>query len=530
MKKGYIWWITRPTRDLHDLEPAIQAFAKCTRGKKWKGNRTLHSLFEKNLTAKTASVGRDGSGGRTWAAWLRMWGLWYDDSDVKITSAGDILITGNHSYTQISRLIMNFQIPSSYSQHKQFRDDFKIFPFRFIIELLLDKRICYLKESEIAFFVINAKKHADYEHTVNQIIKYRELEAKDNILLTKRTQFIQQHMLEHRPNTRTDTPKNLTGYIQYVKDIANTVTNNVRYLQDIEYVKHQSVICIEKNSVDKMRIMLDKYENEFKFSTLYKYGEKAFVEHFGLRFDRKKSSKKNTSPNTPRKKIHNRIISAYDEIRKTNPNPKIAVILEYIHNKTGYGYKEIESVLSDTRFYSSPSHIDPDFVEYYIQCGKSGKDAAEFEKLGRLIFNDIGFETNKHKIIEQKRGEPEIDGLSLNKSKSGILEFKSGSVYSLTIGDREKMKNVYIPYFYKRSIKGKTRKLDFFVYIVGNKITGMGNFLNIIKQTGLNGSIIYAKDLIMLYDVYKSGKISKDDVWDIFKKNKLVTWKDILKN
>lgn len=89
------------------------------------------------------------------------------------------------------------------------------------------------------------------------------------------------------------------------------------------------------------------------------------------------------------------------------------------------------------------------------------------------------------------------------------------------------MKSVYIPYFVKRSVGGKTYKLDFFVYVVGNKVSGLENFEDIVSSTGINGTVIYAEELIKLYDLFKSGKISRKKFWSLFKSNKHLTWKDI---
>ena len=41
-----IWWVTRPTRDLHDVEDALKYFVKIALGKKWRGNRELHKKFD----------------------------------------------------------------------------------------------------------------------------------------------------------------------------------------------------------------------------------------------------------------------------------------------------------------------------------------------------------------------------------------------------------------------------------------------------------------------------------------------------
>ena len=72
-----LWWVTRPSRDLRDIEDSLKCFAKIAEGQRWSANRDLHKRFEAENPVKTPNVGSygsEGGGGRTWAAWLRSWG------------------------------------------------------------------------------------------------------------------------------------------------------------------------------------------------------------------------------------------------------------------------------------------------------------------------------------------------------------------------------------------------------------------------------------------------------------------------
>jgi len=529
---GKLWWITRPTRDLRDLESTIREFADIAQGKKWRGSRDLHKKFEGAISNKTTNIGRDGSGGRTWAAFLRMWGLWYDEQNVKITTAGKVLISGNNIYKQMERLIMNFQITSAYSEHKKLDDGFKIFPFRFVMKLLLDDKIKMLKEDEIAFFVINAKKPSEYKRVINDILNYRKKEKEDKKPLRKRTELVESLMGKYRPNTRTDTSKNINGYLQYTKDIANTIIKNIEYMGEIEQLKPESRIKIVDGKHATVKKLLETYENEFPFSTLYNQSEGAFAEHFGLRYDRKKASKKNSSPNTSNKKLYYKIKNELDKIQKNEIALSMDEILDILYQKTRYKKTDIEKMISENIELKirKTGKINSKYRKHYIQCAQSGKDNVMFEKMTRDLFIKIGFNTEKHRLTKKTgRGKPEIDGLIRNKNKlkSGILECKSGIKYTFPIGDREKMKNVYIPYFQKYQINDDSYELDFFVYVVGNKVSGLENFEDIVTESKICGTVIYAKELLNMYDKYKSGDVTQNKIWELFKKNKHVTWKDI---
>ena len=115
-----LWWVTRPTRDLRDLQDALKCFARLAEGRRWAGNVELMQRFELENPVKTSNAGiygSRGSGGRTWAAWLRSWGLWYDEERVTLTDAGRLLADSNDPRevrNQIVHLLMTFQVTSAY--------------------------------------------------------------------------------------------------------------------------------------------------------------------------------------------------------------------------------------------------------------------------------------------------------------------------------------------------------------------------------------------------------------------------------
>ncbi len=529
-KGGRLWTLPRPTRDLHDLESALKSFAVIAKGKKWRGNRDLQKQFEGKIPHKTEHVGDYGSGGRTWAALLRVYGLWYDDTNVTITSAGQVLISGKNVYEQIVRLILSFQIPSAYSEHQKMEDGFKIFPFCFILDLLLDDRLEYLAQEEIALFVLNVKTPSEYEQTVSEILKYRKQKDQDGRDLKERESLIKEHMSLYRPNKRTDSPKDVKGQWQYINDFANTFVNHVRFLHEVEYDRSNGKILIKNDKKKSFSEMLYQHKAKHPFSTLYKYSERRYAEHYGLQFDRSKATKKLTSPQTRGAKRFKKIKDAYIDIKKTNASLSAPKVVELLVQKTGISDEEIGEIISENPELSlvNIGNIDVAFAEYYLECGGSGVDDQIFENMTRDIFTEMGFPTKKENLKRRRKGvKPAIDGLIKNSQalKSGILECKSGEKYSFPIGDCEKMKNIYIQNFLKHCEDGNEYSLDFFMYVIGKKMTGLNNFEDIL--TVLPGSVIYAKDLIHIYSKFKSGQISKSAIWDLFKSKKHISWNDI---
>lgn len=122
-----------------------------------------------------------------------------------------------------------------------------------------------------------------------------------------------------------------------------------------------------------------------------------------------------------------------------------------------------------------------------------------------------------------------MDGLILDEVSgvSGILECKGGKKYAFPVGDCEKMRHVYIKSFRSRTVGGKRYDLDFFVYVVGAPAGGLANFDGIVRETGLQGSVIHARDLLRLYREVAAKRLSPAVAWRMLKCNRRITRQDI---
>ena len=89
------------------------------------------------------------------------------------------------------------------------------------------------------------------------------------------------------------------------------------------------------------------------------------------------------------------------------------------------------------------------------------------------------------------------------------------------------MKHVYIDGFRSRRVGGRRYDLDFFTYVVGTSAGGMANFEGIARDTGVDGSVIYARDLFRLHREVDAGRLSPMAAWRMLKCNRRVTLQDI---
>ena len=534
-----IWWTTRPTRDLHDLPDSLRAFADIAEGAKWSGNRELHKRLEVENPAKTShsgTHGSEGSGGRTWAAWLRLWGMWYDGERVTLTDAARLILGAKRPedvHKQIVHMIMTFQITSSYHEGLPRLDysGFRVFPFRLMLEMLLDERVAYLEVDEIALFLLPIRDRSEYERAVSEIAAWRE-ETRGADAVDRREMLMQRaraHMKRHHKG-RSDSPGTVGGHWRSAKDVANTFAVNMSYITEIKYDGRRGRIYVPDGDAAAARVLLEKYEDA-QFSGLFKYSEATFARKYGTRFDRRKASGKHTRPRTRAQKRLARILAAVEDARRGADGLAGDAMLEAVMARTGYRKEEIvEALGADPAAAGRAAEGEEGQMEsHYIRCAGSGEEHAEFERVTRRLFELMGFRVQKARTERRGGGSAEVDGLVLSDESgmSGIIECKGGGKYSFPVGDCEKMKHVYIKGFASKKIGGRRYDLDFFTYVVGTSAGGMANFEGIARDTGVRGSVIYARDLFRLYREVDAGRLSPMAAWRMLKCNGRVTQQDI---
>ena len=443
-----VWWTTRPTRDLRDIPDSLRAFARIAEGKKWAGNRDLHQRFEVENPAKTSHAGERGSnggGGRTWAAWLRSWGMWYDGGNVTLTDAARLILAAKSPadvHKQIVHMIMTFQITSPYHEGLRRKDysGFRVFPFRLMLEMLLDRRVGRLSVDEIALFLLPVRSHSEYEGAVSGIEAWRkESEGADpgekSRMLMRRAE---EHMERHHEG-RADSPGTVEGYWRSARDVAHTFASNIAYITEIRYGRGEG-ISVPGADAKAARRLLEKYAGA-GFSTLHRFSEAAFAERYGMRFDRRKASGKDTRPRTAAQKRRARISAAIDDARRGAGNPAGDALLEAVGARTGYRREVIEEAMG-----ADPGMADPGgdgglghLESHYLRCARDGSEHAEFEEVTRKMFESMGFIVRKERAARRGGGTAEVDGLVLSTEAgmSGILECKGRKVLVPRGGLRE---------------------------------------------------------------------------------------------
>ena len=359
--------------------------------------------------------------------------MWYEMDRVTLTDAGRLIAGSsdpNDVRNQIIHQIMTFQILSAYHAELKMDPDFKIFPFRFMLKLLLDKNVEFLHVDEIALFLLQVKQPGEYASVVGKISDWRKKTSDANVRKRLLETMFKKHMSKYKERkSRSSDPEKT--YREEIKNIARTLVSNLRYMTEMNYNRTSGTISIRKGSEKTVESIFKKYEKG-PFHTLYEYSEATFARRFGMRYDRQKASSKDTAPMTQIRKQRRRITDAVVKLRQEG-NVAESDLLTCVQEITNDPIDVIQKTLAENPNLDQPSDDDGIFRDHYLECAADGQKHAEFEKLTRVIITKMGFNVDKRKIPGTAR---EIDGLILNKdaAMSGLLECKGGKKIHVSCG------------------------------------------------------------------------------------------------
>lgn len=117
------WWVTRPKRKLNSIPEVLAAFADLSLNEEWDGQRNSHLAYEDALEQaglKRKGERRDqtGGGARTYKAWLVSLGLIFTQEStgrIKLTLAGEAIMSGDSPVEVLKGQILKYQFPSAFS-------------------------------------------------------------------------------------------------------------------------------------------------------------------------------------------------------------------------------------------------------------------------------------------------------------------------------------------------------------------------------------------------------------------------------
>lgn len=488
------WWITRPKRNLISVPLCLSVIAHHAQGKKLTpevGLAIEKGFEEANIKRKGKRRDQGAGGGRTYRAWMKSLGLIFMDDENKLwlTSAGEALINAEPPLEILKKQVLSYQYPSAYtaSGKSQVASRFKVRPFIFLLQLLLDERLGgYLHErEEVAKIVIaygETNKQADVDKVVEMILKHRQI-GDDTLPDDYLKQFVSSGSKKNA--TRESLFKN-NG------DIANTLGNWLGYTQLIQREKSEWRIPAQARTEVKKIIeeytalpLIKDHDNEEKYQR--RYGRKPGQIRDDRVLDSQFASRTSAAIEADRIKIVMMEIATTELINEINLE-----VVEKISRRTGSTQARVEQVLAEIY----PNGATDTFMQGYVHLAFQSRDkATEFEKATAEIFRKVfGFNAQQ---MGQQGLRPDIVISSDAEDYAGIIDnkaYKEG--YSLTHGQRNAMRT-YIESF--DSYKIDDHPLRFFCYVVSDVKSTMNSQLkDVAEANGVPGSAITARDIVRL--------------------------------
>ena len=514
------WWATRPKRKLNSVPEVLALLSGLALDEEWNGQRKTHLTLEAKLEAeglKRVGERRDqgGGGARTYAAWIQSLGLTFihqSSGRMKLTLAGGPLMNGSNPVEILKGQVLKYQFPSAYSLSVRVSERFKIHPFVFLLKLMLDPRIAYLTEDEIAKIVIvEAENETDkcYEYIVKRILQYRE---------TGEACLAPDFFDKFKPSRG---PINLAHPYSHLTDTANTFINWLEYTQLIDRNKDTDKrITILAGKEDEVKSIVDP---GLPFIANPEDHEK-YQRRYGLAPGQRKDSRalNNERTITAKDIAKAQIQKAF--ITETLKTPVFSIssqIIDKIQGATGYDPKLIE----DTLLALYPHGAIGSFLPEYFEMAFNGREeATDFEKATVEIFQEIFKYQARH--VGPIGLTPDVLLLADDDGYQAIIDNKAYSKYTISNDHHNRMVHNYIENLSNYS--DSPYPLAFFAYIAG----GFGKTFSpqiqkISEATGIRGSGINVSNMIRLIENAQSQDYSHARLRDLFSVNREILITDI---
>lgn len=510
------WWVTRPKRKLNSIPEILSVFAGATLEHQWDGSRNLHIQFENALEEaglKRVGTRRDGSGsgGRTYAAWLRSLGLICEEATTKqvyLTLAGEAIVNGKSPVMVLRKQVLEYQFPSLFSISVGVDSRFRIKPFRFLLKLLMDDRISTLSTDEVGKIVITeAETEKDYERIVNRIIKYRSFG--DEIL---DDDFFKIYLPDANPDA--------TDPFQKLKDIANTMFNWLEYTQLIG--RDVGIIFIPEEKRDEVKTILEEKSTLIANPT---DGE-LFQRKYGIdpwhRKDTRNliATKTVTSRTLDVQKIKNAFIAYASKHPVKSVNNEV---IDYIVSITGVDGRLTEDILLQTY----PHGMVGGFLANYYEMAFKGTDeAVDFEKATTDIFRDVFGYNAVHLGQTGSKSAPDILLVSDSEGYQAIIDNKAYSKYSITGDHHNRMVHNYIEKISNYS--DSPLPIGFFSYIAGGFISTIDKQIKSeVEESHVHGSGITVGTFIKLIENHSETAYTHAKLREIFGLDRQIVMNDL---
>lgn len=513
------WWVTRPKRKLNSVPEVLAGIAEVSLDIEWQGQRNTHLNVEEALEKaglKRVGERRDqtGGGARTYIAWLRSLGLIFTQQTTKktkLTLAGEALLNGEPPVEIITNQILKYQFPSAFSIGRGVcvSERFKVHPFVFLLRLLVDSRVRYLTQEEIAKVVITeaeTDKDECFEYIVKRISDFRNYG--DAIL--------EENFFEKYASGKKTV--NSQGDFSHLEDTANTFINWIEYTQ-LAIRKDKKLVIVESKKEQVEEILKQPHSFIDRWNE-----EEYFQRKFGVdpRHNKDTRNLTNTKTVTPQMIAEQKIVRSYIQLASETPVSQVSEdVINYVANVSGFESSVVAETLNKRYPYGS---IGSFMTKYYEMAFKGRDEATEFEKATAELFDSVfGFKT-KH--VGPIGLTPDVLLISEKYRYAGIIDNKAYSEYTINNDHHNRMVQNYLGNVERYYPDGYP--IAFFSYIAG----GFGKNIDtqikkVVNASGTHGSAIDVHNVIELVKKNTENRYSQAELKDLFSVDRRIKMSDL---
>jgi hypothetical protein len=291
-KTKALFGFTSP-RTIEKIIPEIKILCNNFSGQVWSGNDELQIAFFQTLFDSEFYDGETFPTDPALAARDRItrapkaFGFVDLQPVVKLTQAGEILLSGKRTDETFTRQLLKFQLPSPY--HTQSTTiEFAVKPYLELIRLIYD--LGSLSKTEIALFFSQLTNYNKYDEVVSKILKFRN-DSKSYIGSRKTyvSEWFENEILEifHEVvqsedlKTRESSDVSLKNFIKTksanMKDYADAFVRYIRSTELITFQKKTFRLIISSQKIEEVEFLLNTVpRHPYTFSSLSKFKEYIF--------------------------------------------------------------------------------------------------------------------------------------------------------------------------------------------------------------------------------------------------------------
>ena len=291
-KTKALFGFTSP-RTIEKIIPEIQILCQNFEGQQWSGNEDLQAKFFQTLFDSEFYEGEKFPEDPALAARDRMtrapkaFGFIDLQPEVKLTQAGELLLSEKRLDELFTRQLLKFQLPSPY--HTQSRTvNFAVRPYLELIRLI--KELESLSKTEIALFFLQLTNFNKFDEIVEKILKFRREskqykgsrkmyvnECFENEILEIFKDAVVSKKLKTRESSDTSLKKFIKTKRANMKDYADAFVRYIRATELITFQKRTFRLIISPQKVDEVDYLLNTVSrNPFAFKSPKEFKEYIF--------------------------------------------------------------------------------------------------------------------------------------------------------------------------------------------------------------------------------------------------------------